>query len=184
NLDKKIERLLKQKYLVSLKRGWYVSQPFLDKQLDLDNYTEYLANKLRSPSYLSLDYALSKYNLIPEAINSWTSITSKSTRTYQNILGLFNYKSIKKDLFMGYEEISSDGYDIYLASKAKALFDFLYLKRNLGIDLDYELSSGLRINWAIFLIKDLQEFAKYVRISKMEKMQSMLNIIKGIKNVN
>ncbi|MFH1900318.1 MAG: hypothetical protein ABIJ83_03560, partial [Patescibacteria group bacterium] len=47
NLDKKIERLLKQKYLVSLKRGWYVSQPFLDKQLDLDNYTEYLANKLR-----------------------------------------------------------------------------------------------------------------------------------------
>ena len=63
NLDKKIERLLKEGYLVNLKKGWYVSKPFLDKQSNLKSFTEYLANKLRTPSYLSLEYVLSKYNL-------------------------------------------------------------------------------------------------------------------------
>ncbi|MFH1280173.1 MAG: hypothetical protein ABII08_00990 [Candidatus Beckwithbacteria bacterium] len=184
NLDKKIERLLKSGYLINLKKGCYVSKLFLDKQTDIKNYTEYLANRLRSPSYLSLDYALFKYNLIPEAINSWTSITTKSTRSYQNNVGVFNYKSIKNNLFTGYNEIKSDGYNIYLASKAKALFDFLYLKRNLGRNLNFELNNGLRINWSVFLETDLKEFTKYVQISDSKKMNSILKIIKEVKNVS
>lgn len=184
NLDRKIERLMKKEYLLSLKKGWYVTQPFLNKQQNLPNYMEFLANKFRSPSYLSLDYALFKYNLIPEAINSWTSITLKSTRKYQNLLGSFSYRSIKKDLFTGYQEIENNGYNIYLASKAKALFDFIYLKKNLGTDLEGELKSGFRINWAVFSNKDVAEFARYVEISEMKKMRQILKIIKEIKNVN
>lgn len=184
NLDKKIERLYSQGYLIKLKKGWYVSRPFIDKQSNLIGYAEFLSNQLRVPSYLSLDYALSSYNLIPEAVNILTSITSKSTRSYQNDIGFFNYKSIKKDLFVGYKEIKSDQYNVYWASKAKALFDFLYLKRNFGDDLIYELNTGLRINWATFSIKDLQEFSKYVQISNKKKMKSILTIIKEIKNVN
>jgi len=37
NLDKKIERLLKKNFLVSLKKSWYVSKLFLDKQVSLKN---------------------------------------------------------------------------------------------------------------------------------------------------
>jgi len=184
NLDKKIERLLKKNYLVSLKKSWYVSKPFLDKQVSLKNYTEYLANKLRAPSYLSLEYVLSKYNLIPEEINIWTSITTKSTRSYENDLGVFNYKSIKNNLFTGYREIESRGNSVYIANKAKAVFDFLYLKRNLSLNLNYELNTGLRFNWSVFSKKDLQEFSKYVQISNLNKMKLILKKITKIKNAS
>ena len=182
NLDKKIERLLKEGYLVNLKKGWYVSKPFLDKQSNLKSFTEYLANKLRTPSYLSLEYVLSKYNLIPEEINIWTSVTTKSTRFYENDLGVFSYKSIKDKLFMGYKETEVEGNQIYIANKTKALFDFLYLKRNLGENLVYELNEGLRFNWTVFSDKDLQEFSKYVQISNMDKMKQILKEIIKIKN--
>jgi len=182
NLDKKIERLLKEGYFVNLKKGWYVSKPFLDKQSSLKSFTEYLANKLRTPSYLSLEYVLSKYNLIPEEINIWTSVTTKSTRSYENDLGVFSYKSIKDKLFIGYKETEVEGNQIYIANKTKALFDFLYLKRNLGENLVYELNEGLRFNWNVFSGKDLQEFSKYVQISNMDKMKQILKEIIKIKN--
>lgn len=184
NLDRKIERLTKKKYLVSLKKGWYVTQSFLEKQSDLSIYTEYIANKLRSPSYLSLEYILFKNDLIPEAVNTWTSVTLKSTREYDTSLGLFSYRSLKKELFIGYSQLMSNGYGVYQASKAKALFDFLYLKKNLSADLEYELRKGLRINWDIFLKKDMREFAQYVHLTDMRKMNSILKFIREIKNAS
>ncbi len=180
NLDKKIQRLLDNKYFISLKKGWYVTKPYLDTVENLGLYSEYIANELRKPSYLSLEYVLSEYNLIPEAINVWTSVTVKSTRKYENDVGTFSYKNIKDDLFTGYERIIGNTYKIYKAVKPKALFDFLYLKTNLSEDYDYELKEGLRINWDVFGKEDLFEFEKFVKISKMRKMEKMLLVIKEI----
>lgn len=184
NLDKKIQRLLDKGYLISLKKGWYVSEAYLNKQLELERYFEYISNQLRKPSYLSLEYMLSRFNLIPEAVNIWTSITIKSTRKYENKLGNFVYKNIKEDLFTGYEEINYPEFKIYRATKAKSLFDFLYLKQNLSEDLEYELKEGLRINWGQFSKKNVEEFSKYVQKSEMKKMEKIESIIKDIKNVS
>jgi len=83
---------------------------------------------------------------------------------------------------MGYKETEVEGNQIYIANKTKALFDFLYLKRNLGENLVYELNEGLRFNWTVFSDKDLQEFSKYVQISNMDKMKQILKEIIKIKN--
>ena len=184
NLNKKIQRLLNAGYLVNLKKGWYVSQPYINNLEDPTNYKEYLANQLRQPSYLSLEYMLAKYNLIPETIHSLTSITRKSTRKYENGLGSFIYKNIKEDLFCGYEKKEKRQFQIYQATKAKALFDYLYLKSNLGQDLTYELRQGLRINWDEFSKNDREEFGQYVANTNMAKMKKALVIINNIKNVN
>lgn len=184
NLDKKIQRLLDKEYLINLKKGLYVSKPYLDKIDDLKLYGEFLANELRSPSYLSHEYMLSEYNLIPEAVESWTSVTIKSTRKYSNKLGNFVYKNIKDDLFTGYLRLIKNGFKIYKARRAKALFDFLYLKTNLSNDLNYELKEGLRINWNVFNNKDLKEFYKYVKISDMKKMNEIYSVIRDIKDVS
>ena len=111
NLDKKIEQLVKIGYLLLFKKGLYTTSSFYEKS-DKSLYSEYISNVLRSPSYLSLEYILAKENLIPEAVYTITAITTKTTRSYVN--------------FLGYKEKTWGDKKIYIASRAKALFDYLY----------------------------------------------------------
>lgn len=177
NLDRKIEQLINKGYLISLKKGMYVTDPFMSSIPNKELYLEYVANILRYPSYLSLEYVLSKYNLIPEATYQITSITNKSTRMFQNQLGSFTYRSIKSELFTGYSTISRDTYNIEIATKAKALFDFLYLKRNLGKDLKTEIKASLRINWGQMQAEDIKKFKYYVTLSNSAKMEKIAKYV-------
>ena len=178
NLDKKIEQLKRKKYLLSLKKGIYVSSVFVEKLGDRKPYSEYLANILRYPSYISLEYALAEYGLIPEGVSVITSISLKSGRVFENILGSFVYKNIKSELFSGFVERSFLDKNIKFATPAKALFDLLYLKKI--PDLDQELKGDLRINWSNFGSADLEELARYIGRSKSLKMGKILEIIKEI----
>lgn len=174
NLDKKIDQLKRVGYLRSIKNSLYVSDAFYERN-DKRLYAEYIANVLRFPSYISLEYVLAKEGLIPEAVYTITSITCKSSRVYQNFLGTFIYKNIKNNLFVGYREKSWEGRSISVANKAKALFDFLYLKKMLN--LKTEITTDLRINWNNFSDQDMLEFTAYVVNSKSKKMARVLNIM-------
>lgn len=178
NLDKKIANLQKKAYLLTLKKGLYVSSFFVDRLADKRLYLEYLANILRFPSYISLEYALSEYGLIPEGISSITSITLKSGRIFENSLANFRYQNIKRGLFIGFSQKKFLDKKINYASPAKALFDFLYLKKMANLYL--ELTEDLRINWTNFSKKDLAEFTKYAKLSSSLKMKRVLIILKKI----
>lgn len=182
NLDKKIEQLTRKKYLIGLKKGLYVTSVYLSSQPKKGGYCEYIANILRYPSYLSLEYVLSINNLIPEAVYAWTSITLKTPRAYKNQLGSFTYRSIKPALFTGFAKEKRGEFNVSIATTAKSLFDYLYLKRNLADNLEYELNKGLRINWDNFSLTDLREFKKYTIVSRSKKMGKILNLIEKIKN--
>lgn len=181
NLDAKIGRLVKNGYLITLKKGFYVSKAYLILA-EKTTYCEYISNMLRYPSYLSLEYILSSFNLIPESVNSWTSITLKSSRVYGNELGSFVYKNVKPALFCGFNREKCGNFWVLMATKAKALFDYLYLKRNLGTDIEGELREGLRINWDNFSLGDVAEFKRYIRISRSKKLKRIINIIDIIKS--
>ncbi|MBI3559082.1 hypothetical protein HY085_01685 [Candidatus Gottesmanbacteria bacterium] len=99
-------------------------------------------------------------------------MTIKSTRSLENFLGRFYYQNIDAKFFCGF----TDG----KASKAKALFDYFYLKSNLGTNLRKELSEELRINWNNFSPADLKEFNKYVLISGSQKMKKIAKIMREI----
>lgn len=183
NLDFKIGLLLKKGYLISLKNGLFTTESYIRFNTN-NNYEEYLANILRNPSYLSLEYVLAKYGLIPEGVKVFSSITIKSSRSYNNSLGNFIYKNIKKELFLGYENQKSGDYTIKIATKAKALFDFLYLKRNFNFNNKEEVKNGLRINWENFSALEMKELEKYGEISGSKKMKIILNIIREVKNAS
>ena len=183
NLDWKLSQLIKKGYLIRLRNGLYVGETFLTSEVEKEGYFEHLANILRSPSYLSLEYVLAKNGLIPEGVNLFTSITLKSSRVYTNKFGSFVYKNIKEGLFAGFGTERKGVYSIKIASKAKALFDFLYLKRNFDYTKKEEIERGLRINWDNFLLTDVEEFKKYVLLSKSEKMTIIFKNIMEIKNV-
>ena len=133
-VDTYISRFLKYKEIMQLKRGLYVSADFFEKNRTDISYSFYLANILRTPSYVSSWAALQYYNLATEAIYSITSVTSKVTRNYQTKAGNFTYQSIRRNLFSDFSLVKGNPaspagrFDFYIASPSKALFDLLYFR--------------------------------------------------------
>ena len=74
----KIRRLVRKGDLIPIIKGIYEDNPKVDPS--------YLAPWIYSPSYLSFDYALYIYNIIPEAVYSYTSATfNKGKRLRKDI---------------------------------------------------------------------------------------------------
>ncbi|MDP3991152.1 MAG: hypothetical protein Q8P63_02565 [Candidatus Nealsonbacteria bacterium] len=126
-VDTYISRFLKYKEIYRLKNGLYVSADFFDKNRNDISYLFYLANIIRTPSYVSSWAALQYYNLTTEAIYSISSVTSKVTRNYQTKAGDFTYQSISKELFSNFS-LAKGKFDFFIASPSKALFDLLYFR--------------------------------------------------------
>ncbi len=124
-----ISRFLKYREIIELKRGLYVTADFYEKNKSDISYSFYLANVIRTPSYVSSWAALQYYNLATEAIHSITSVTAKVTRRYETKAGNFSYQSIKKNLFADFFIVKGK-FDFFIASQAKALFDLLYFRTN------------------------------------------------------
>ncbi|KKR07931.1 MAG: hypothetical protein UT32_C0005G0030 [Parcubacteria group bacterium GW2011_GWC2_39_14] len=166
-VDTYISRFLKYKEIISLKKGMYVSTEFFEKNKTDISYSFYLANIIRTPSYVSSWVALQYYNLATEAIHSITSITPKVTREYQTKAGSFAYQSIKKELFTGFS-LSKGKFDFYIASPSKALFDLLYFRtrqfRGVKSDTIKGLIEELRID--IDEMDELEQKKFYSMIKK------------------
>jgi len=148
-IDTYISRFLKHKEIYRLKNGLYVSADFFDKNRNDISYSFYLANIIRTPSYVSSWAALQYYNLTTEAIHSVTSVTPKVTRNYQTKAGNFAYQSINKKFFSDFS-LTKGKFGFYIASPSKALFDLLYFKTRQFSGLSPEkikvLVEELRIN--------------------------------------
>lgn len=88
---------------------------------------EEIANRLYTPSYLSFEFALSHYNLIPETIYSVTSATPKATREYEVNGIAYSYTTIPPAGYTGYVPITTDYRSYLIADPEKAVADYLYL---------------------------------------------------------
>jgi predicted transcriptional regulator of viral defense system len=90
---------------------------------------EEIANALYRPSYISFEYALAKYGIIPESVYVVTSATTKPTRFFEVKDQGFEYLKIKREAFTGYVFEKKTGereYTSLIAEPEKALVDYLY----------------------------------------------------------
>lgn len=147
--DTYISRFLKRKEIISLKKGLYVSADFYLKNRGDVSYVFFLANVLRTPSYVTSWTALQYYNLATESIHTIISATPKVTRSYETKSGNFSYQSMQKDLFTDFVLVKAK-FDFFIASPSKALFDLLYSKtrqfRGMNIDEVRRLVTELRVD--------------------------------------
>lgn len=141
-LDTYITRSLSRKNIIQLKRGVYTTTDFYEKNSGDRSYTFYLANILRTPSYVSSWAALQYYDLTTEVIHNTTSVTLKNTRNYHNKVGNFIYQSIKKELFSGFI-LAKGKFDFFIATPSKALFDLVYFKTHQLRGVRFEMVSGI-----------------------------------------
>ena len=161
NKNNKISREIKKGKLFKIITGLYETDPNTPGYL--------LASSIYGPSYISFDFALSYYGLIPERVSTITCATfnKKKRKQYNTKFGVFTYKDVPSSAYP--EEIllkQENNYSYQIATKEKALCDKLYsLKplKNLS-NLENMLFNDLRI--------DIDEFKK-INIKKIEKLSNL-----------
>jgi predicted transcriptional regulator of viral defense system len=112
-------------YVRKLRNGYYT---FSDIAIS-ESTLLHISNTIYKPSYISLESALSYYNLIPEAVYLITSITTRKTAGFENSLAHFSYRNIKSSLFFGYNLVEIGAHTIRIADPEKAMLDTLYLNK-------------------------------------------------------
>ena len=159
NIYQKINNECKKGILVKIKRGLYSD--------DLYNDKEVIANICYNPSYISFEYALSYYGVIPEFVSTFTSATfgKKNNKIYHMKDSTFDYRSVPDEVFPMGILIMKNSNDISykIASKEKALCDLLYSKypvRSIK-DLKTLLFEDMRIDENEILKMDV-EFIKEI----------------------
>ena len=114
----KINQLIKTRQIIRVKKGIYVKagQPYSPLVL---------ANMIYGPSYVSQDFALSLYDLIPERVTTVTSMTTGRNKEFHTPCGNFSYEHMASHLYIhGLRRIEIEGGRAYLiASPEKALID-------------------------------------------------------------
>ncbi|MCD8201527.1 MAG: hypothetical protein LUD47_05630 [Clostridia bacterium] len=98
---------------------------------ETDQHTDgrYLAGYIFSPSYLSFDFALSEYDLIPEGVFCYSSATcnKRKTKTVRNAFGNFSYRDVPSAAYpKGLIPKDFGDYSYIIATPEKALCDKLY----------------------------------------------------------
>ena len=176
NIYQKINNECKKGILVKIKRGLYSD--------DLYNDKEVIANICYNPSYISFEYALSYYGVIPEFVSTFTSATfgKKNNKIYHMKDFTFDYRSVPDEVFPMGILILKNSKDISykIASKEKALCDLLYSKypvRSIK-DLKTLLFEDMRIDENEFLkmnVEFIKEIAPLYHSNSLNVLKKYLN---------
>lgn len=160
NKDTKLARDVKNGKLIRIKKGLYETNP--------NTPAYYLANFIYGPSYISFDFALYLYGLIPEKaiVVTCATFNKNKKKTYNTPFGTLIYRDVPERVFPYYVDlIEEKDYTFHLATKEKALCDKLYtlspvknieqMKNLLLYDLRIDEEELVNLN--INIIKDLSE---------------------------
>jgi len=176
----KTTRLLREGVVVRVKKGLYV---FGDKYRRYPYSKELLANLVYGPSYVSLDYALAYYGLIPERVEALTSVTPNRSHRFNTPVGLFLYRQIPAQAYEeGMVRVEGEHDQAFLiASPEKALADKIVSVRgapiaNIG-EMGRFLEEDLRIDTGAIRslsAEKIDEFAGRYRSLRLRRLSGYL----------
>lgn len=180
----KISEMIRNGELISLRRGLYVPGPELDLPIP-DSFV--IANHLRGPSYISLETALSYWNLIPERVYEISSVTTKTTKIYQTLLGRFSFQYLGTPYYsFGIRSVRLTEFQTaMIASPEKALCDKIVLTsgvqlRSISQTMDF-LLEDLRIDEDQLQALDIQAIQSWVEDApKRNSLQMLVNTIQRL----
>ena len=168
---------VKKGYIRRVEKGVYL---LAKKEKEIDPMA--LAGKIYAPSYLSLEFALNYYGIIPDIPGMYTSVTARKTKNFSNVFGKYHFYTVKPELFTGYTARELRGTFFDIATPEKALMDFLYLHqkkliakndfwREMRIDEDFNFDKkSIESYKTLFnnkkvstLVESVLEYQKYAR---------------------
>jgi len=146
-------------YIQKVVNRWYVFSKTLRQEELLT-----ISNRIYSPSYISLEWAMSHYRLIPEGVYTITAITTLKTQDFNTGIGAFSYRHVKPALMFGYRLVRFENIFYKMAEPEKLLLDYLYLNPSDKVLEDLE---GLRLN--------VTELNTLLHRKKLENYLAMFN---------
>lgn len=172
-----ISRMVKQGRLIRLKNGFFIIAEKIEKSLVP---YEQIANLLYGPSYLSFEWALSYYGMIPEGVYVVTSAAATKSKSFKTPLGVFDYVHQSHSRYaMGMDQKENSSGKFLIATPEKALADLVHLKSKKleSKDLLVDLLEGRRMSED--RLRDLNK-KLLLEISENYRSQSVRNLINAI----
>lgn len=170
-------RAVARNQFIRLKRGMYVTSDFYKLETGKQEYPEFLSNVIYGPSYLSLGYVLQKYAILTESVFAYTAVTIKKTNKIMNKTGNYLYTNINEEQFVGFETVNRGKYQIRQATKAKALYDYLYFAVKSWEKVTPDLVDELRLNLDEIAKDEWSVFNEYISKLGGEKMKKIGKLI-------
>jgi len=174
NPDDFISRLVKNGELIRLKNGFFLVAEKLENTVI--PYEE-IANLLYGPSYISFEWALSYYGMIPEGVYVVTSVSATKSKAFHTPVGTFDYTYIShKRYSIGIDQKEKGGGRFLIATPEKALADLIHFKSaNLrGKDLLIDLVEARRID--VDCLKKLN-IRHLLEIGNQYQSKTVMNLI-------
>lgn len=180
-----ILRMVKNEELIRLKNGFYLISEKITYGSTKVIPFEQIANLLYGPSYVSMEWALSFYGMIPERVHTVTSMTLGRNKEYHTSVGDFSYATLSsKSYSIGITQKKSHDFvgGFLIASPEKALADMVfktckYLEKD---QLKNELLESKRIDQECFheLNKGLlQDIAKSYRSKPVYYLADLVGVL-------
>ena len=142
-----VTRLLSRGILVRIKKGLYCfGKAYRRRSVE----RAYAANLIYGPSYISLEYALYFYGMIPEMVYTVTSVTTKRSKEFDTPLGNFYYRMLSGNRYSnGFTLHSTEASSFLIATPEKALVDKVWTDSRFDgakvSDFEHYLTEDLRI---------------------------------------
>ncbi len=146
NPDDFISRMVKSGKLVRLKNGFFL---ITEKIANSPVPYEQIANLLYGPSYISFEWALSFYKMIPEGVFVVTSTSSSQSKVFNTQVGTFEYIYLSHSRYaIGIDQKENKLGRFLIATPEKALADLIHMKSKglEGRDLLIDLIEARRID--------------------------------------
>lgn len=157
--------------IIKLRNGLYRNRAFAFRG-SFDRFV--VAAHLYEPSYVSLISAFRHYNFIPETVYGTTSVTTRKTKQFQNDRGHFSFKTIKPELFWGFNIVPWNGSFCRLAKPEKCLLDMFYLDARYS---DPDWVEEMRFDWEeIFHHLDFDLLAFYEKVFNSKAVSERVDV--------
>lgn len=126
NPDDFISRMVQKGELIRLKNGFFL---IAEKIQESPVPYEQIANLLYGPSYISFEWALSFYKMIPEGVYVVTSASTTKSKSFSTPVGTFDYTYLSHLRYaIGIDQNENAGGRFLIATPEKALADLVHLK--------------------------------------------------------
>ena len=180
NVNAKISYMVKKGELIRLKKGVYTfGEEYQTNSIDMIS----VSNMLYAPSYVSFDYALSYYGLIPERVYEITSATMRMKKEFHTPIGRFTYKIVPLQAYaLGvdwiYDNINGGK---LIATAEKALCDKIRSDRGIGRlsqqKLEVYLEHDLRIDMDLLFDLDVELISAIASAYKSANLHNLVKLI-------
>lgn len=176
-----ITRLVRKGDLIRLKNGFFVIAEKIQKNPVPYNQ---IANLLYGPSYLSFEWALSYYGMIPEGVYVITSVSATKSKSYATPLGTFDYHYLSHSRYTIGLDLQKDfAGNFLIATPEKALADLIHFKsKNLETpkDMLLDLVEARRIDETVLKTLNrnhLSEIAENYRSKSVTQLINALGLL-------